>query len=415
MNRRTTRRNVLRAGVVGGGAAVLGQVGTEAAGAAVNPVAVPGEDPLVGDLRRALDAAANGMENPAGRDERGRIVVRMRPGTHILRDTLIIGGNTVLDAREATILADFPTVPHTYTKDTVNAHSPTPVYGATFTAAKAAPEVTHATMVLNHVPSATTGRHSAPGTIKILGGTWDPTGHQTRNSSADDRAKATAAPPLNVITMQHTSDVEIEGVTVRNVKWWHAIELNAVHTATVSGCRLQGWVEDPTVGLWHGEAVQLDLAAAGTTWKGAADNTACAGIRLVDNECDGWGRFAGSHTSVAGIVHTDVAIEFNTVRNSSFDAIGPQDTQRLSVRANTIVNCRGGIYLKAAASNLSRVDIIDNTVATTDATRPALAVHDGTGRLTITGVAVFANTVTGPGGYWYNRATARPGHTLQGR
>lgn len=404
-----TRRNVLRTGIVGGGAALLGQAGAPAARA------VAGEDVATRGLRTALANAAAGFDD-AGRDDRGRIKVVVGKGAVItLKDTLIIGGNTCLDATGATIRADFPTVSQTYAKDTSNAHSPTPVYPASFTAAKSAPAVSHATMLLNQVPDATTGGYAAPGNIRIQGGVWDPTSYAIRNANADDKAKATAAPPLNVITMQHTSNIEIDDVEILNVKWWHAIELNAVHTATVSRCRLRGWVEDPTVGLWHGEAIQLDLATATTTWKGAADNTPCANIRLIDNVCDnGWGRFAGSHTSVAGMRHTDVAIEFNTIEGTKFDAIGPQDTERLTVRANTVNGCRGGIYLKALKSDLSRIDIIDNTVSTTDPARPLLAVHDANGQLTITDVAVFANTVDGPGEYLYNHATARPGHTLQG-
>jgi parallel beta-helix repeat protein len=417
----TARRNVFRAGVIAGGALLLGQVGAEAARAAINP-SVVGEDPVTTGLRRALDDAANGIENTAGRDDRGRIIVKVGTGSTItLRDTLIIGGGTHLDARGARILAAFPTVAQTFTADTVNAHADAPVYSSTFPSVRTAAGVSHATMVLNHVPSATTGTYRAPGNILIRGGSWDPVWSAIHGASSDDQAKATAAPPMNVITMQHTSDVEIDGVYIYNVKWWHAIELNAVHTATVSNCHFLGWVEDPTVGLWHGEAVQLDAAAPGTTWAGATDNTACANIRLVDNECGpsgskpGWGRFTGSHSSVAGSVHTDVAIEFNTVTGTKFDAIGPQDTRRLSVRGNTISECAGGIYLKASANSLSRVDIIDNVVATTDPGRPSLAVHDPSGRLAITDVAVFANTVSGPGGAWYSGASARANHILQGR
>ncbi|MBU2665178.1 right-handed parallel beta-helix repeat-containing protein [Actinoplanes bogorensis] len=415
----TTRRNMLRAGVVAGGAAVLGQVGAGAARAGINPPAAIPEDDATADLRRRLDATA-GQAGNAPRDERGRVIVRIDPGTTItLRNTLIIGGGTHLDARDATIRADFPTVAKTYTTDTTNAHAATPVYGPSFTSVRTAGAVAHATMLLNDVPSATTGLYRAPGNIKIRGGLWDPIWSAIQGSSSDDQAKATAAPPMNVITMQHTSDVEIDGVTIENVKWWHAIELNAVHTATVSRCRFLGWVEDPTVGLWHGEAVQLDTAGS-TRWAGAADNTACANVRLVDNECGpstskpGWGRFAGSHTSVAGFVHTDVAIEFNRVTATRYDAIGPQDTERLSIRANTIADCVGGIYVKAYASNLSRVDVVGNVVATTGAGRPALAVHDAVGGLAIDDVAVFANTVTGPGVYLYRHATARAGHVLQG-
>ncbi|WP_185844385.1 hypothetical protein [Nonomuraea sp. WAC 01424] len=132
--------------------------------------------------------------------------------------------------------------------------------------------------------------------------------------------------------------VELSGVTVRNVKWWHGVELNAVRTATVSECRFEGWIEAPTAGLWHGEAVQLDLPTAGTTWGGIADNTPSTDIRIIDNYCGpsqeypGWGKLTGSHTGAAGAVHSDIWIERNLIENAKWDAIGPMNTSRVVIR-----------------------------------------------------------------------------------
>ncbi|WP_127502981.1 right-handed parallel beta-helix repeat-containing protein [Actinoplanes solisilvae] len=404
------RRNFLRAGVVGGGAALLSQFGAGAARAAgINPFP-PGEDEPTRELRTALDNAANNIGDE--RDDCGRIVVKIDPDATIrLRNTLIIGPNTCLDATEATILAAFPTAPQTYTAQ-ASGHSPTPVYPTTFTSVKAA-GVSHATMVLNHVPADARGFHQAPGNIRIQGGFWDPTASYLENVSADDRAKATQAPPLNVITMQHTSNIEIEGVTVRDVKWWHAVELNAVRTATISGCAFEGWVEDPTVGLWHGEAVQLDLAASNTTWAGDADGTPCSNIRIAGNRCGtsttrpGWGRFMGSHTSQADAIHSDVTVEFNIITSTKYDAIGPLDTRAVSVRGNTITNCVGGVYVKTTLNNVSRVDVVDNVV--TGTTRAAIAVRSDPTTFTLSDVAVFANNVNGT--FSYAGVLPRAGHS----
>ncbi|WP_170177712.1 right-handed parallel beta-helix repeat-containing protein [Thermomonospora umbrina] len=360
-----SRRGILRAGMAGGaallgGAVVGGRAG--AAVAAVNPYPA-GEDSTVVALRRALDFAADNVEGPAGRDDKGRIIVRARPNhRHVLRATLIVPGNTFLDCTDARFVADFVTTG------------------------------TARTMVLNRVPAATTGGYSAPGNIRIAGGSWDPTWHYLQGVTGDDFDTARPAPAMNVITMQHTSNVELDGLTIYNVKWWHAIELNAVRNATVRNCRLHGWVHDPGQGLWHGEAVQLDLAGSGNTWAGARDNTPCTDIRIVGNLCDtsgskpGWGTLAGSHTAVDNVRHSRVWIESNTVRNTRWDAITPFNTELLYVRDNQITGCHGGVYVRGANSGV-------NPLTTVEITGNSVGPLTGTGRW---GVGLAAYTETAP-------------------
>ncbi|MGN9836662.1 hypothetical protein ACTMTI_00935 [Nonomuraea sp. H19] len=107
-----------------------------------------------------------------------------------------------------------------------------------------------------------------------------------------------------------------------------AAHLGDPRRGTVRNCTLKGWIADPTQGLWHGEAVQLDLPASGNTWGGASDLTPCTDIPLSGNVCDtsgsqpGWGQFTGSHTSDPAHPHTGVRIQGNTVRNTRWDGIG---------------------------------------------------------------------------------------------
>lgn len=305
------------------------------AAGAVNPYPA-GEDSVVVALRRALDNAANGVAGPAGRDAQGRIVVRATANhRHVLKGRLIVGGNTHLDATGARFVAGF-TSPGT-----------------------------SETMVLNHVPSATTGGYGAPGNIRITGGSWDPIWQYLQDGRQ--------APASNVITMQHTSGVELVGLTIYNVKWYHAIELNAVRNATVSGCALYGWVLAPQYAdkRYHGEAVQLDLAGVTNTWAGATDNTPCTGIRVLGNTCDKsgsqgpWGTLVGSHTAVPGVRHSRVWIENNVVTNTSYDAITPFNTEAVYIRDNRITGCNGGVYVRASeteANPLTIVEITGNTV-----------------------------------------------------
>ncbi|MET8867563.1 hypothetical protein ABZW11_31915 [Nonomuraea sp. NPDC004580] len=401
-----SRRAAIAAGLIGG-AAVATTTGTAQAATSArgpNPPAT-GESAAVRELRRLLDLAARGDQS-LQRDAGGRCVVVAPQGVHVLKRPLVIGGNTTLRADGATFTSDIAVKPQTYRKD-ANQHSPEPVYPDEFVSV-AAVNSREATLLLNHVPADCTG-HQAPGNIRIEGGIWDPTAHFIRNATGDDRAKATAAPPMNAITFEHTHHVELSGVTVRNVKWWHGVELNAVRTATVSECRFEGWIEAPTAGLWHGEAVQLDLPTAGTTWGGVADNTPTTDTRIIGNYCGpspdfpGWGKLTGSHTGAPGAVHSDVWIERNLIEHAKWDAIGPMNTSRVVIRENTIRQCWGGVYVKSISPNPNEtIDIMGNDITLVDgSTRPAVGVNATNAQLPVSDVAVYANTVRG-GGFGYS-------------
>lgn len=333
---------------------------------------VQGEDRPTIRLRRALAEAARGVVGPGGRDGRGRIVVRADATRHVLRDSLVIGGNTHLDATGAHFVADFPVVPATYERDPdpTHRHSPEPPYPPRFTGVRTARGVRTASMLINEVAPDARG-YQAPGNIVVRGGTWDPTEHYLRDEApGPDLDRATGAPPMNALTFQHTQDVVVQDVVVRNVKWWHAVEFNAVRNATVRCCLLQGWVEAPTVGLWHGEAVQLDTATRATVWGGAADLTPCSEIRVLHNRCGpsttrrSWGTLLGSHTFADGIRHRYVRIEGNTVRETLWDAIGPIGTDGLVISENDIRGCWGGIHVRSVTPNpLDGVTVTGNSVS----------------------------------------------------
>ncbi|MEW9556521.1 hypothetical protein [Nonomuraea sp. NPDC050783] len=334
------RRDAVRLGITAlAGAGVAGAApaayATRRAVGPVNPYPA-GEDDAVVALRHALDDAANGIAGLAGRDGQGRIIVRATANhRHVLRARLIIPGNTHLDATDARFVAGF-TSPNS-----------------------------SETMVLNHVPSAATGGYGAPGNIRITGGSWDPIWQYAQEGNP--------VPPSNVITMQHTSGVELVGLTIYNVKWYHAIELNAVRNATVRGCGLYGWILDPQYKdkRYHGEAIQLDIAGSQNTWAGAKDNTPCTDIRVLENTCDhsgtqgSWGTLVGSHTAVSGVRHARVWIENNVVANTSYDAITPFNTEAVYIRGNRITGCNGGVYVRACeheVNPLTTVEITGNSV-----------------------------------------------------
>ncbi|MFE7411129.1 right-handed parallel beta-helix repeat-containing protein [Streptomyces laurentii] len=442
-----SRRGLLRGGVVAGAAAVVGGVTSagQAAAAGINPV-VSGEAAHVVALRKALDDAAAGKVGPHGYDEKGRIIVKAGytgVPTYTLLATLIIGGNTVLDATGARFVAKFPTTTKQYKLDT-NPHSPTPTYAPNAEGYFSAPAVsgTTATMLLNHVPSSATAGYSAPGNIKVKGGEWDPISAWVWDLTGEARARGDKAPPMNVLTFIHTQDVEVEGVTVYNVKWWHGVELNAVRRAVVKDCFFYGWIENPTAGLWQGEAVQLDLPLSGNTWAGMADGTPTVDVQVLRNRVaasgsqPSWAKFIGSHTGgqEAGQIHARVLIEGNVVDDAKYDAIGAMNTTALTIRGNTINNSAGGIYASPmtvrgkVANPISGIEIIDNQVTIVagasgtyrNAVRVTADLYDSAHISSVGDVVVTGNTVTpqipgqtGGGFYYSSYVTFRAGTTPQ--
>lgn len=440
-----SRRGLLRGSVAGavtvvGGAASAGR----ASAAGINP-SVAGEAAHVRALRKALDDAAAGVVGPHGVDDKGRIIVKAGYAgvpTYTLLNTLIIGANTVLDGTGARFVAKFGTVTKRYTLDRTNQHSPSPEYATDGQGTFGAPAVSGAraaTMLLNHVPSGTQG-YSAPGNIMVKGGEWDPISAYVWNDSGPARARADKAPPMNVLTFTHTQDVEVEGVTVWNVKWWHGVELNAVRRGAVRDCFFKGWVENPTWGLWQGEAVQLDLPLSGNTWAGAHDGTPTVDVQVQRNYAGpsgsqpSWAKLVGSHTGgeKVGQVHARVLIEGNVVDGAKWDAIGAMNTTDIVVRDNTINNSVGGVYVSSVsarrftqppvqvgANPVSGVDIIGNRVTVaagaSGASRNAVRVSaDTVGFVSpVSDVEVTGNEVSGGGFYYTPHVTFRSGTTPQ--
>ncbi|WP_309127359.1 right-handed parallel beta-helix repeat-containing protein [Microbacterium sp.] len=413
-----SRRTVMAAGL--GGALAMGtQLAQrpQAAQAAVpmsgglNPVVDAESAPLT-KLRQQLNRAARGGGG-FEKDEAGRSIVVAPEGTHVLLRTLVIGPNTALRAHGATFTCDFPLVPATYKADRASWHSPTPTYPDEIQS-YAVDQITKPTLLMNQVPSDETGLYSAPGNIRVEGGTWDPTAHYLRDSSGDEALRATAAPPMDAMAFQHTHDVEVVGVTIRNVKWWHALEFNAVKTAIVKESRFEGWIENPTTGLWNGEAVQFDMPWDSNKWAGLGDKAPAQDIRIVRNHCGpsatqpGWAKFAGSHSSAPQQVYTDIWIERNTIEQSKWDAILAMNASRIVIRENLLTDCRGGIYVKTVSPNpLETVDIIGNDISLQSGTdRPVIGVVGQSASVAIHDVAVYGNTVAG-GGFWYAWAHAR--------
>jgi hypothetical protein len=162
--------------------------------------------------------------------------------------------------------------------------------------------------------------------------------------------------------------------------------------------RDHGARDDPNNGLWHGEAVQLDIPGSGNTWAGRSDLTPCQDIRIFGTVCDasgsqqGWGQLTGSHTVDVAHPHTGVRIEGNTVRNTRWDGIATANAQQVRISGNTVANCAGGIYVTSFTDGpLRTIEIIGNEISGIGA-RDALAVRADPVNGAIADVLVTGNT-----------------------
>lgn len=409
------RRGALLAAGVGivGGVVATARPAT-AAGTTPNGT-FAGESADVVALRDALNkAAANSTTLPL--DNSGRRIVTAKKVTHLLKAPLVIGGNTALVADGATFQTDYPLVDATYTADRVNWHSPTPTYTDTFVAKRVA-DGTADCLLINWIPDSTISEYRAPGNIRVQGGTWEASAYYLRNETGDEYLRGTKAPPMNTLVFSHTHDVEVVGATIRNVKWWHGIELNAVRTATVANCRFEGWIEAPTGGVWNGDAIQIDIPSTTGGWGGVVDNTPCIDVRLRNNyvgpstQRDSFGKFGPSHSAVTGSTYKNVWVEGNTIEETKWTGILAENTSNVVIRENKLINCRGGIYVKGSKDNaLQTVDIVSNDITPIPAETglPTLMIKGYSATSPISDAAVYANRYSGGTITYTNVSFRRP-------
>ncbi|MGW0435076.1 right-handed parallel beta-helix repeat-containing protein [Micromonospora sp. NPDC003197] len=211
-------------------------------------------------------------------------------------------------------------------------------------------------MLRNGDSSDTSTGYNGAGNIIVEGGVWD--------------ANADSVPtPGWAIVFAHARNITVRDLEIRDVSEWHAIELNSTADALVQNCTFVGARVRPSA-AWNQEAVSFDLAAPGLVPFGAADNTQCRGIRIIDNRCTGWPTFAGCHTGLATSGHEEVVISGNSVRDLTAWGVSLRNTSRAVVTDNTMLNVGGGVMIRChddatARRSLTSVVVADNVIDTT--------------------------------------------------
>lgn len=176
--------------------------------------------------------------------------------------------------------------------------------------------------------------------IRVIGGTWDCRGASYPSS------------PSMGLSFGHGQNILIQGVTVKNVPGYHAIEVNACKNVVIRDCQFIGFVNTGSRGF--SEAVQIDLAKSSSVFGyfGAYDNTPCTNVTIEgcyfgasgDASTVAWPTGIGSHSYTSTYFH-----KYTKIANNTFEGL-TEYAIRLDVAhsdaiitSNIIKNCYAGI------------------------------------------------------------------------
>lgn len=185
------------------------------------------------------------------------------------------------------------------------------------------------------------GGYDANHDITIDGGIWD---SEPLMNSRDGGTET--------FRFIHSNNIIIKNATLRNVpEGSHLIVFAGVQNATVTNCKFYGYGDDGDGKITPKEAVQLDTThseiqvptnqADQITW----DDLPCDKITISDCEFYDFSRGIGSHTAVAGRIHSNITIKNNKFHDLSDSAIRLYNYKDTVVTSNTIKNAEEGILV----------------------------------------------------------------------
>lgn len=237
--------------------------------------------------------------------------------------------------------------------------------------------------------------------ISIEGGVWDMRGHLFPSAGSHVG-----------FNLNHGRGFTIRDLTIRNVRDFHAIDLQGCQHVLVENCRFEGYVQGAST--FPREAIQIDHG--GETGDAIPDddivvrNCYC-GPSPVSGELGPWGRFVGSHTVGTG-PHTRLKVVNNTIEGTIDSAIKPYSWSNSVISGNVISNTgASAIHCTPKTGVPPRYLLISNNVIDTVAAGSGIEVAtEDTGATKYTDVIVTGNQIAdaGPAGtdagveIWYS-------------
>lgn len=180
--------------------------------------------------------------------------------------------------------------------------------------------------------------------IKIEGGTWDAT-VQSKNYGIDTA----------LIRLAHVQNLIIQDAKFLCKRGGHIFEFSDINGMTIKGCTLSGNTIYRNV--QPKEAIQLDVATKPAMVNCTPYNgKGCHNVIIEDNQFVNVARGVGSHNEKLKIVeknpYTNITIRNNSFKNMTGEAIFTMYFKNCTIEKNTIYNAkRAGIYMESCSYN----------------------------------------------------------------
>lgn len=258
-------------------------------------------------IQRALNYAKNGQHT-----------VYIPAGTYYIRKALVIYGDT-------TLLLDDDTVIKRIGKDA---------------------------LLKNGKPYIFYKGYEGNSNIDIKGGTFDMNG-------VDYPYNNTA------MCLGHAEDIQIIGVTFKNIVGGHAIDACGLNGVYISNCSFKGF-NDFKGDRSFSEAIQLDIQVPGAFPKfGTTDGTITKNV-VVENcyfgasdepEMKAWNRAIGSHASRYNRFYENIQIRNNIFDRLNEFALTPLKAKDIFISHNEFIECNGGIRFLGVKDGKNAADL----------------------------------------------------------
>ena len=168
----------------------------------------------------------------------------------------------------------------------------------------------------------------------------------------------------NAIILGHNQNVEIKGITFKNMNAGHFIEMDASKNVTISKCTFMNHKDSYSNGK---EAINIDTPDKETkgfnvTWS-AQDKTPNYNVKIQDCTFKKLERAIGTHKYSQNKLHSKIVITGNKIDGCDNDAIRVMNWRDVSITNNTIKNVgKAGDGKRAIlVSGASQITITGNT------------------------------------------------------
>lgn len=149
------------------------------------------------------------------------------------------------------------------------------------------------------------------------------------------------------IVAAHNQNVDISGITFKNMNGNHYIEVNGTKNAYIHDCTFQKAKKTTLEKYYNKEAINIDLADEKThglplDWV-KKDKTPCLNIKIENNIFDGTTRGVGTHkfsedSKGNPIYHSNITIKNNVFKNIFDNGVFVLNWKNTSITNNTFTN-----------------------------------------------------------------------------